>query len=587
MSKYLLRAKWLKAHWALLPLTYTLVACNPNSTSDSTTSPSAYQEDSAEVAEQDSDADDSKEGIVSLAITDNLSTDYAEVWVSVKEIDVKTGGDSQTLYKNSTGLAVNLSELTDVSQVLSQSSLPVGTYTDFSVTLGTDVVLVDGNGVVTNAKLSNSQTDVEWPVNGTLAVASGAVSQLSLDFNLAQFSYDANTKLVTGVISQLADSEYRAPYAHMTGTLSAVNGSQLTITPFNNAVPLTVNTDTATRIYNGHALSSLDQLVVGDQVEFYGQYNADQNTILAYKIETDTRYVLTGEVSSDTERGKVEGIIQSVDGETLTLDLKQSDRLPTQNSITISNVLNANYKTGSSSALAANQSIEVRGMWTTTGFSASLIEIEGASDSDREHQYQDSYVELKGVISDLGTDQATLTIADVEHSQTYTIGQTVSLDLSQAWFENADKTCLTDGAYVEAKGAATDTGLQVNRLEIKAACLGQNGVSQLHDESENDDGSGDDYDTESDHDRYVLNDVSNDNDSRAEVEGIVQSINGTTLTMTVRKYEHMTLAQNTVTVNVSSAWYDDGPASNLAVGRYIEVKGTWDGSSMSARKVSF
>jgi|Deesub1362A_J573_1020465.scaffolds.fasta_scaffold00956_11 hypothetical protein len=71
----------------------------------------------------------------------------------------------------------------------------------------------------------------------------------------------------------------------------------------------------------------------------------------------------------------------------------------------------------------------------------------------------------------------------------------------------------------------------------------------------------------------------------AEAKGIVTAIDGMIITLDVRKAEHFVPPTSTITVDISGAIFSKGSLSMLAVGQWIEVKGSWDGSTFFASVV--
>jgi hypothetical protein len=69
---------------------------------------------------------------------------------------------------------------------------------------------------------------------------------------------------------------------------------------------------------------------------------------------------------------------------------------------------------------------------------------------------------------------------------------------------------------------------------------------------------------------------------QAEAKGVVTAINGTTLTLDVREAEYFVPPSGSITVDISQAIFSKGSLSMLAVGQWIEVKGSWDGSVFTA-----
>ncbi len=114
---------------------------------------------------------------------------------------------------------------------------------------------------------------------------------------------------------------------------------------------------------------------------------------------------------------------------------------------------------------------------------------------------------------------------------------------SNALFSHGSLALLTVGQEVEIKGNWDGTSFTAAIIEIEGAPSNAVGHSYL-----------DDY---------------------AELEGTISAINGSLLTITVQEFEHVSGISNgdSVTIDASNSWYEDGNASCLRNGAVIEAKG--------------
>jgi hypothetical protein len=557
-----------------------IVGCNGGSSNPANTVESTPQTESAV-------------GDVTTSITDNLSQDYAEVWVTITSVyALNANGEKFELYSELAGSTFNLSELTTQSRLLSQVSIPAGTYTSFVIEAKPAITLIDSFGKVTPAKLQGdysggNDSDVEIRVAGLLTVSESENAELMLDFDLARFTYTESTNSVSPVIAQLAENQTRTRYAEFEGFVTSVGSDSLQLQSEYFSQPVTLVTGTFTNFFNqqtGRAFSPK----LGDRIEVVGAYQPDApNTITAKSVR------LEDPDTQDYGRNEVEGRIVSVVDNQIMLDVREADFMPPSNELSIYNLTNATFETGDITSLAAGQWVEVKGIWQGTGeesFEAQLVQIEGASrvDYDASTTYSDSYVEVEGLIDSMSADGSVLTVNVVRsgdddyYSSLPAVAKAVSVDVSSAWFEDQSESCLGEGKYIEAKGAVTSSGsgpvLLARTVELEGFC----GNSQTPGP---DDGASWDWIDTSD-ERHESDDF--DYDGNDEVEGIIQTVDAEVLALKLYEVKGFNPgAVNSIEVNVNGAWYDDGSSVSLLPGRYVEFEGSWDGSQFKARKIDF
>ena len=162
-------------------------------------------------------------------ITDNLATDYSKVWVTVKKITAVDGAGTEVtlLDASASPVTVNLSSLADVGQFMSTVTLPAGVYAQIKVTLGNAVQLVSLDGSKTISARFNSTGADQVLTLRDLDLNPANTGQLVLDFNLAKFTYDATTGIVTAVVERRdageAFGKFIRQQAEVHGSVTAVN----------------------------------------------------------------------------------------------------------------------------------------------------------------------------------------------------------------------------------------------------------------------------------------------------------------------------------------------------------------------------
>ena len=525
---------------------------------------------------------------VSLLITDAVSDQYAKVWVTVQKVTaVDASGATVTLYDNPQGDVVNLSELNGVAALLNTQVLADGTYSDFQVTLASEVTLVEratGQSVV--AAFNTSGQPETIPVQGSVTVAAGSATAIAIDFDLKQFTYDAASGLVTPVLVLRNDTGGALPlgntlvrtYADVGGIVGDVtDASSFVLQPEHGAAPLTVNLQSTATVYDyrdGTLGSDTSALAPGLRVEVYGNYDATAMVVDAVRVEIKAAGGMTAGTNAPYS-AKVEGLVNSYDAvnDILVLDVREADHfMPPAATLEISNVANAVFTKGSMDLLSAGQKVEVKGDWNDPVFSAALVEIEGAMPNAMGggHAYDDMYAEVKGRVESVSGDIVTLTVVKAEHVDVASAPlTTIDIDVSQAWFKYGDAQCLDSGAYLEAKGALEAGGMTATVVEIESVCGSQPVVI---DSPSGGDGSSPDATMGME---------------RAELKGVIEAVDGDIITVRLFKAENMQPAGNQVQVDVAAAWYEYGTAADLVLDRVIEAKGTWNGEQLQAMQVEF
>ncbi len=461
----------------MLPLAAALVACGGNTDTLSAT-----------------------EGTVSVLITDNLTQSYSEVWVNVQSITTfDANGQAVVLYEDASGQTHNLSQLVNVGALVDAQQIPAGAYTDFEIVLANEIRLVDAAGAVTTASFDQSGNPTfTVNVTGSLQVDAGQNSSLALDFDLAQFTYDAATNTVAPVVVQKDPATLNQTMATMPGQVSAINGpDQFVITPADGGPDVTVQLHvnaTVTDPATGSVTTDTSGLGLGQNVSVSGVYDAGTLTITASDVQIEA--APAGGSGPVVVRDEVEGIVTAFDGASLSLDIKEASFMPDSNEITL-DVANAMFSRGALDMLAAGQEVEIKGAWDGSSFSVVLVEIEGAPrNAVVGGSYVDDYAEVEGVIAGVAGDVVTLTVAEFEHLNgvSLAVGQTLDIDMANSWLKDGDASCLVAGAELEVKGAFDANGTMLATvIEIDSGC------GSYHDDSDDDhDDHDDSYDDDSD-----------------------------------------------------------------------------------------
>jgi hypothetical protein len=497
-------------------------------------------------------------GGVALFATDNLTQDYSEVWVTIYAVTTDDAGQQAvTLFNNTAGQVQNLRALAGVGALLDTQNLSAGSYDSLTVTLGNQINLVDANGVVTQALFDASaaaDAQVTLDINASITITAGQNVSVALDFDLAQFTYDAATNQVTPVVvykDPTQASSLVRTYAEKEGSVvSVADASHFVMRPESGGKDINVTLHPSAAVFSEATMAAADAstLAVGGQVEAYGNFNADTQTLEAVRLK-----IKDNDSSNDLQ--EINGTITTLNGAVMTVDVTDADFMPVSNSLEL-DASSATFTKGDITMLDTGMEVEVRGTWDSGGsvFLVTAVEIKGAQRSG-DTSLSGEYAEIKGTVQvDPTSGDVSVSVTGFEHVTTVTNGDVLSLIATDAWYEEGDASCLVDGANVEVKGVVDAGALTASIIDV--AC---GGGSDSH---------------------------------NPEANGSIASLDSaTTLTLTAAEVGNFTLPANTTSVMVdfSGARFEHGLAGDLLVGANIDVSGSWNETDgiFTATELSF
>lgn len=328
-------------------------------------------------------------GTVSLFVMDDLTTAYSEVWVTIKNVTaIDAQGNHVVVYNDATGKAVNLTRLNNVGSLLNTIVVPSGNYEHFSVTVNNAIKLINNVGIVTNATFTPTADSWTINVDGKLAVANGQVTSFALDFDLKNFTLNADTFIVTPVVvfreSPTVDALEKKE-AEIEGVVQRVNSAnEIELLDDDSKTTIKVSLGAATIVFDNDqnkVASSTSTLQPNIKVEVRGSYDSNTLTLTADRVTLDnsTR-------SNSAQTVEIEGIVQSYTSGALTLDVKDSEFVPVGNTVSVVNITNATFANGTLATLQpSGQSVEILGTWDGTSFTAQVIKFETAHSAESNH----------------------------------------------------------------------------------------------------------------------------------------------------------------------------------------------------------
>ncbi|HEV7576335.1 MAG TPA: DUF4382 domain-containing protein [Caldimonas sp.] len=418
-------------------------------------------------------------------ITDNLATEYSKVWVSIETITAVDGSGAEVTLLDATAApaVVNLSSLAAVGQLMATANVAAGVYTEVRVTLANSIQLVslDGSSTIT-AKLAPAGSSFVVHVRN-LSLDTAANGQLVLDFNLAKFSYDAATGLVTPTVEAPKPADAFGKFVHQQATVNGlvasvdVAGQSLAVDDarLGRGVVVTLAADAVIVDAATGATVSLGAVALGAHVEIRGTVKpgattADPVTVVASVVHIEKALPPVA-VQSVAGAGKV----SLVNGHLVTVALNEASFLPGANSVVV-DIASAHFAHGVAADLAAGITVSFRGTVSGAGAQtvvlASDIDLQGApSQGERQKNPEQTFTAVNGAIARLNPD-GTFTVTVVKADGPVVVPGVYTVDPLHATYMEGKASCLTTGAVVQAVGSLLDTTLAARFMNVKG-CAGE------------------------------------------------------------------------------------------------------------------
>jgi len=514
---------------------------------------------------------------LSVLVKDNLSLDYREVWIRLLKVEAIDINDQIiTLYDNPDGRVFNLASTDTVAALLSARSIPAGNYKTLRITLASELTLVDKNGSQTTHKFTNASDTLTLSIPTDLQTIADKVASLALDFDIAQLVINQANEITpeVKVITDTSSSIDRI-IAEIEGkVVSILDNHQFTLQPTGSNINIDVqlhSTGVVTNEITKQNGIDFSSLVIDDKVGIFGNFNSNGLVLEAVSVSVNGDTPSSGNANQVINKTvKVEGIINSLNNNALELNVHEASFIPQTDVMTIIDLSNAFYQRGNQTMLATGQQVEIKGTWDGQQLTAKHIEIEGAhiETSDSGSVSDSELAEVKGTVSQIQNTLLTIQVEEAEHINL--TGNTLSIDIKEAWFKHGNIDCLTNGTKVEIKGSVSTDGnntLSPTVIEVKSHC------TTLPNESSSDDGSSNDVPLSS---------------TGVQAYGLIQSIEGDKITLQTTKTEHFSPTGNTIEVIVTNTTsFEHGTKNDLTQNASIKVEGTWNGQALTAVKIEF
>jgi Domain of unknown function (DUF4382) len=410
---------------------------------------------------------------MSTYITDAVSDDYSQVWVGVLKITaIDTSGNEVTLFSSDTAQIYNLSSLDSVGQLMSQATIPAGTYRAVRVTLADEITLVktsDGSSVDAFFTGDGSTKTLRVEIEYNPA----AENALVLDFDLARFTTSLNASnqtIVSPIIVKRPKSDLRdfiRNQAEVHGTVVSVNAAanQVVVNDsrLGNGVVITLATDGVVVDETTRTTTTLASLTAGMRIEAKGTVVSSTDSTTATVQASVIKVEASNIADTRANRARGEGTVVSYDSTSklLIVALNEASFLPEDRNVVV-DVTNARFAHGSAADLLVGAEVSFKGSLNTAASASSdvlarVVDVEGADSDDDSSSSASNVDEVEGTVTAVSGTTVTVSTG----STTYTV------ETAGALFREGRSSCLVAGATLEAKGALSGSTFTARVLEVK------------------------------------------------------------------------------------------------------------------------
>ncbi len=271
----------------------------------------------------------SNDDSASIFLTDDLSTGYDHVWVTIKQVSLgRVGGGSDVVFDSTTGVVVDLRSLRDAQgrrfKFLTRDDDLSGQYDSVSVVLDDDVTLFTTGSTTGLARTFEGSVAGNKTLTDTFAARTFGPGNdnLIIDFDLSQ--WNENGSQVTGALINVVNDDSvnddsRHERENYPGFISGLNGTApnqtFTLTQGGQTFQVQLNADTRVDRSGGNGNPVLAN---GQHVVVRGTFDTGLNAIVADRVK------ITGSDGNDDE-DEARGNVSNIDANAGTFDLSVID----------------------------------------------------------------------------------------------------------------------------------------------------------------------------------------------------------------------------------------------------------------------
>jgi len=437
---------------------------------------------------------------VRLFATDDMTTAYDHVWVSVKQVVLVGANGESVLFDEPAGRQIDLKTLRDEAgrrfRLLSNRSVSSGQYTGLRVVVDANLVVFP-TGATTGTEATFDGSDATEKVltldfGGARPIGGG--SDLIVDFDLSAWTLEGTTvtatngqflKLVTDNSVGRGDRQEADDYHGIIGGLNGTAPNQ-TFTITRGGVTLNVQTDANTAIYNENGAAS-PALVNGARVEVYGTFSTSSNALIARSIKIE---------DDENDENELFGQVTAVaagDGTVTVNVIRSFGFLPTTETLVIQTSDTTRYfarrgvrltRDAFFTGIQVGSYVEAEGFLTNGVLNAKKVKIEdgdghrggGGGGDDRGNE-----AEVRGRASDANAAANTFKVTATEwEGLILSAGQTITVTTTGGTEFKVNGNNVSAGTFYSSLGSATsvkvegDYDADTNTLRAREAKIGEN-----------------------------------------------------------------------------------------------------------------
>lgn len=485
--------------------------------------------------------------------TDDFSTDYDAVWLSISRVTVVSPAAETELAAYAPAKLVNLPTLRRAGALVAAATIPADA-TAVRVYVGTQAKLQKPDGTLMDVGLATASGYLEFKLEGWNA----STGVLALDFDLPHFRLQGNTLVPA---TRVATSNDYAGWNHrgteIEGTVVQASATSLVLDT-RTLGRRTVAVDSNTTFVSTRSATWTP--AVGDTVDVKASVagqGADALQLTALVVEDHS-------AAASSDAAKVEGVVTAVNGSVVTVSIDHSENSAALGTLSF-DMAGATFKRGNAASVAVGVRIEAYLTQSGAAWTAKIVEIEGAAKSGGENRMRD-YAELQGRISSVTATTVVVQVIHQERIPGVAAGASVTVDVAGARFDSGAASCMAAGLPIEIKGSVSTAGvLQPVEVSVGGACAAAypalDGGPSGHHDTPTTSGS-------------------------IDTEGSVTALRSGEFDITVFDLEDKLATATALTVRYGSSTVFQGvtPAT-LAVGGFVEVTGDLANGIVTATKV--
>lgn len=490
-----------------------------------------------------------------LYITDDFSTDYDAVWLTVNKIAFFNGAsETVALNAEASPYTINVTQLKRSGLFIEKISVPSDA-THIRIYVDDNARLITPEGGAINASISRE-------VGGFISVPLSGYNRnsgsLIVDFDLPSFSLSGTTLTAPIVLASEQDANtWSTRDGEIEGTVRSVSNNSISVeTRSGRTYTIALNSYTT---YKGATVGwtpSVGSFVEVDVV-ISGTLSAPNFEALSVSAED------LSDRSDNQGTPEIEGRIIAINGDRISVSVYESEDIRLSGTIVVA-VGQATFTRGNTASLAVGQVIDayIAPTPNTDGsWQARVIEIEGAAKSGSIGDSDDGgevYSEIEGRVISLSGAQALLEIFKIEGVGGISVGERRSFDLTGVVFKEGSLQCLGAGSNLELKGYTDTSGSFVITIaEVDGGCAGSD------------------------------DDSSDDPNGNSEVEGLITSVGANSFVVNVLKVDDWfgAVPQSLTITYDNNTYFEDLRSSDLRNGLLVEAEGPVANGIMAARKI--